>query len=115
MGLLTKSNNKNQACIDACNHCEQSCYECFDLCLLEQDVANRVDCLKALIECAVMCQMSVTLLSLKSQSAMDHCTLCANVCQKCAMECEAFDDLHCKDCVTSAKKCATECNKVESW
>lgn len=115
MGLLSKSNNKNQNCIDACNHCEQACYECFDICLIEQDVANRTNCLKALIECAAMCQMATTLMAMKSQSVMEYCVLCAASCQKCAMECEVFEEQECKDCATSAKKCATECNKVEGW
>ena len=34
MGIVTKSTDKYQACIDACNRCAQACFECFKACLI---------------------------------------------------------------------------------
>ncbi|MBZ4647652.1 MAG: hypothetical protein JG777_3141, partial [Clostridia bacterium] len=28
MGIVTKTTDKYQACIDACNRCAQACFEC---------------------------------------------------------------------------------------
>ena len=55
MGMLASDVQK---CIDACNDCAQSCYECFRDCLNEEDVGSRGNCIALLVECAEMCQMS---------------------------------------------------------
>lgn len=114
MGIATNSTNNNQNCIDACNRCAQACYECFQACLNEPDVQARISCIRTLIECAMMCQMSTTLMSMNAQSHMQHCQLCATICDKCSQECEMFKDQHCQLCAIECKKCATECKNMAS-
>ena len=41
MGVDLDTNDKFQACIDACAKCTQACYECFNACLNEPDLNAR--------------------------------------------------------------------------
>lgn len=112
MGILTNSPIKTQKCIDDCNRCAQACYECFKLCLNEQDIASRKVCISLLIECAQMCQMSATHMAMDGQFAKEHCTMCASVCERCAQECGKFTDPHCSECTEVCTKCAAECKAM---
>jgi hypothetical protein len=108
--MMTKS--KYQTCIDECNKCEQVCYECFRACLNEPDVNARKSCISMLIECVQMCQMSSAMMAMEGQFSKQHCGLCATVCDKCAQECEMFNDDHCKQCAVECRTCADECRKM---
>ena len=85
MGIVT--NNHMQSCIDACNKCAQACLECFNACLNEPDLNARKNCVKMLVECAMMCQMSAATMSMGGSFTTEHCQMCAKVCDKCAEEC----------------------------
>ena len=73
MGIVT--NNHMQSCIDACNKCAQACLECFNACLNEPDLNARKNCVKMLVECAMMCQMSAATMSMASQQNIVRCVL----------------------------------------
>lgn len=103
------NNNKYQACIDACSKCAQACLECFDACLQESDVADRVKHIKMLVECALMCQSSIAMMSMDAQNAKNHCKMCAKMCEKCAKSCSEFDDEHCTECSEVCYDCAEQC------
>lgn len=77
MGIITNATDMYQACIDACAKCTQACYECFSACLNEPDLNVRKNCVSMLVECAMMCQMSVAMMSMGGQFSKDHCGLCA--------------------------------------
>lgn len=114
MGIATNLADKYQACIDKCNSCTQTCYECYKACLNEPDVNARKNCIGMLIECAQMCQMSTSLMSMDGQFIKEHCTLCATICDKCAAECDMFQNDHCTKCATECYACAEECKKMTS-
>ena len=111
MGVLPTS-NVNQKCIDACNLCAQSCYECFKACLNEPDIKERKDCIAILVECALMCQASAAHMAMDGQFAKQHCEVCAAVCQSCAAACSAFVDVHCPACAKICRDCASECETM---
>ncbi|MDD3394439.1 MAG: four-helix bundle copper-binding protein [Anaerotignum sp.] len=98
MGLATKGKNSNQTCIDACNRCAQACNECFEACLNEPDLNARKKCVKMLVACAKMCEMSTGIMSMNGKFAKEHRNMCAKVCDACAQECEMFKDEHCQKC-----------------
>lgn len=112
MGLFTMESTKHQACIDACSKCAQACYECFHACLNEPDLNARKNCVSMLVECAMMCQMSVSMMSMNGQYSMEHCSLCAKICDSCAKECNMFKDQHCQDCAQACRDCADECRRM---
>jgi len=112
MGIVTKTTDMYQACIDAWNRCAQACFECFKMCLNEPDVGARKACISMLIECALICKEASAFMSLDAQYAKDLCKLCATICDKCAQECDMFKDDHCKKCADECRKCADECRKM---
>lgn len=112
MGVVTMSTNKYQKCIDLCTKCAQACFECFKACLNEPDVSARKNCIATLVECALMCQQAATQMSIESQSAVELCLLCANICDRCAQECAMFKDDHCQKCAEVCRACANECRMM---
>jgi hypothetical protein len=112
--MLIMETQKYQACIDACAKCSQACYECLHACINEPDLNTRKNCVSSLIECAMMCQMSVSMMSMDGQYSKEHCSICAKMCDKCAKECDMFKDQHCKDCAQICKNCADECRQMSS-
>lgn len=102
----------NFAFIDACMKCAQACFEFFDACLNEPDVRERKNCIRTLIECALMCQMSVAEMSMSGMFAEQHYKMCAEICEKCAEECGMFKEEHCVKCAEICKECAEECRKM---
>ena len=112
MGIVTNVTNAYQVCIDACGRCTQACNECFEACLNEADVQARTKCIKMLMECARMCEMSVAGMSSNAQFAKQHCGLCATVCDACAQECAMFKDQHCQLCAQECRTCAQECRNM---
>ncbi|MFW5780098.1 MAG: four-helix bundle copper-binding protein [Bacillota bacterium] len=114
MGIINKVVDNMQACIDACNRCAQACYECFEACINEPDLNARRKCIKTLIGCSKMCQMSSCMMAINSQFAKQHCAMCADVCDVCTTECDMFSDEHCKICADICRICADECRKMAS-
>ncbi len=76
--------------------------------MLEQEK----NCIKILVECAQMCEMSSGIMSMNGQFAKEHCQLCATICDKCAQECEMFKDDHCQKCAQECHTCANECRNM---
>lgn len=101
-----------QACIDACAKCSQDCYMCFNACLNEPDLNKRKKCMKMLIECRKICEMSAAMMSVKGRFSQEHCQLCALICDTCAKECGRFKEDHCLQCAASCRKCAYECRHI---
>ena len=112
MGIVTNVSDAYQKCIDACSRCAQACYECFEACLNEADIQARANCIKMLVECARMCEMSVAGMSANAQFSKPHCALCATVCDGCAKECSMFQDAHCQKCAQICTDCANECRNM---
>ncbi|MEQ8156012.1 MAG: four-helix bundle copper-binding protein [Clostridiaceae bacterium] len=112
MGVATMTVNSYQKCIDECNRCAQACYECFEACINEPDLNARRGCIKMLIECAQMCQMSSGFMSMNGKYAKEHCTMCATICDECAKECNMFRDDHCQKCAQECRTCADECRRM---
>lgn len=112
MGVVTPGTKEMQACIDACQKCAQDCYECFQECLNEPDLTGRKNCISMLIECAMMCQMSVATMAMSGKFAKLHCQLCAQLCDQCAQECAIFKDTHCQECAKLCRTCAELCRNM---
>jgi len=112
VAIVTKTMDPYQAGIYACNRCSQACYECLDVCLNEQDINPKKNCMKILIECAKVCEMAVGLMAMNADFAEDYCKICATICDKCAQECKMVQDEHCQKCAQECTTCAEECNKM---
>lgn len=112
MAIVTKTMDPYQAGIYACNRCSQACYECLDVCLNEQYINPKKNCVKILIECAKVCEMAVGLMAMNADFAKDYCKICATICDSCAKECEMVQEEYCQKCAQECTTCAEECNKM---
>ncbi len=110
--MLTGVTQNHQSCIDSCSKCTQACYECCTACLNEPDLNARKNCVSMLVECAMMCQMSVSMMSMNGKFSKEHCSLCAQICDDCAKECGMFKDQHCQECSQICKECSDECRRM---
>lgn len=103
-----------QACIHACNACIVACEDCLTLCLKEPDIQARVMCINLLRDCNDICALASRYMSRGSTYAIQLCSLCATICDACAVECAKFQDAHCQQCAEACRKCADECRKMAS-
>ncbi|WP_069999986.1 four-helix bundle copper-binding protein [Cellulosilyticum sp. I15G10I2] len=112
MDMVMDKTGLLQICIDACSKCAQTCYECFNACLSEPDLNARKDCVSILVECAMVCQMTVSIMSMNGLFSKEQCELCEKICNKCAEECAMFKDEYCKKCADICLTCAQACQNM---
>ncbi|WP_255349952.1 MULTISPECIES: four-helix bundle copper-binding protein [Halolactibacillus] len=53
-------------------------------------------------------------MSRQSKFYKQHCQLCADMCEACAVECEKFKDSHCQECAQICRECAEACKNMAS-
>jgi hypothetical protein len=134
-GIL--QNTKWQSCIDACMKCAEACEFCATRDVKEQsktlvqvaeeaasagaatsaDVIQEIvkmmaSCVQINRECAAVCWTSAALMSMDSLFAKQFCSLCADVCDACAKECERHGLNHSKRCAQVCRICAEECRRT---
>ena len=112
MGVITSDTDTYQMCITQCNRCFQACHECATLCLKEPDVAERLEFISMLMECAGICKEAVCFMVMQAKHTKELCDLCAIICDECSLSCSMFKDEHCIKCAEECKKCANECKSM---
>jgi hypothetical protein len=106
---------KYRVCIDACVYCAAMCRQCADACLEEDDVHALRNCIRLDHECAMVCDMAVSLMELDGKFVEQMCQLCADVCRACEEECgmhAARGMEHCRICAEACRQCAEACSKM---
>ena len=105
---------KYRKCIDACLECVKECKYCIGECLEGLNPDDMAKLMKLETNCAAISLLSIEFMSSDSQFVNPLCTLCAEVCIDCAVECEKYMHLqHCERCAIVCRKCAEEWNKVQ--
>ena len=96
----------------ACNDCAAACLQYATLCLNEDDPKPMVNCILFDMECADMCRH--TALAIARGDAHLHAIslLCAEICEKCAVECGKHEMSHCQHCAETCKRCAVACRSM---
>jgi hypothetical protein len=106
------------ACTEACFACAQACTACADACLSGPAVAELVECVRANLECADMCDSTGRLLSRRTGQ---HTNLlrafldtCAGSCRTAAEECEPHSGSyeHCQRCAEACRACERACEAL---
>ncbi|HEX7208319.1 MAG TPA: four-helix bundle copper-binding protein [Nitrososphaeraceae archaeon] len=109
----TLQNSKYQSCIDVCNTCAEACEYCATCDLREEDVKMMASCVQINRDCANICWTASQFMSRDSKYAIQLCSLCADICDACAIECEKHTTMdHCQRCAQICRKCAEECRKM---
>ena len=107
-------------CIDACFECAQACTACADACLSEREVAELVDCIRADLDCADICEATGRLLSRYSPDgtnlARAFLDTCIAACRACGDECDrhASKHQHCRICADACRRCEQACQDMIS-
>lgn len=100
------------ACIEACVECWAACETCSDACLSEDDIRAMVRCIRFDRECAEICLAAARAMIRGSDQAAAICRVCAEICDRCAAECERHEHYHCRVCAEACRRCAEECRKM---
>jgi hypothetical protein len=114
--------------------CANTCSQCADACLSEQDVTKLAKCIRLDLDCADICLTASRSLSRQTEydanlirplleacaaackscghecmvhsEHMDHCGICAEACQRCAQACQR--------CAQACQRCAQACRQLLS-
>jgi len=114
MARITR-NQDIQNCIEECKNCEQICSESIQYCL--QQGGPHVDQrhMQILLDCVRLCAESASFMMRASPMQSELCTLCADVCDRCAKACEAFpNDQQMKACADFCRRCANTCRDMST-
>ena len=106
------TNQKFNACIEACNACVITCNHCAASCLLEPDVKMMARCIALDIDCAQICALAAAAMARASENSKSICTACADVCEQCGAECAKHQMVHCQECARACMRCAKECRNM---
>jgi hypothetical protein len=102
--------NKNSELISTLAECAAACNHCSTACLEEKDVQKMVQCIRLDMDCAQICEVTAAFIARNSDQAKHLIKECAEICSKCAKECEKHSDMeHCKVCADLCKKCEEMC------
>jgi len=95
--------------------CAQTCYNCADACLAEDNVKDLTRCINLNLDCADVCIATGKVLSRQSQWSQDilHHQLraCLTACELCGEECSRHADRHehCRICADACHSCGEAC------
>ncbi len=105
--------------IDALIECANTCTQCADACLSEQDVQPLTRCIRLNLDCADICSTTGRVLSRQTdydanvtRSLLDACI---QACTSCGDECEghAGHMAHCRICAESCRRCESACRALQ--
>ena len=114
-GLMTQVKQETRECIEGCTECANTCQETLVHCLQKGDRHADAGHCETLIDCAEFCQVTVDFLLRGSEMATNVCGVCADICNRCAQECETFtDDTQMAECAEACRRAADACREVVS-
>ncbi|MBD1425794.1 four-helix bundle copper-binding protein [Sphingobacterium arenae] len=108
---------KFQNCIEACGKCAVACSQCAVACLNEKDLEHLKTCIQLNLECTMICDVAVKVMSIDGQLSEELCEICADICERCAEECEkhaAMGMEHCRECAEACRICTRICREMSA-
>ena len=103
-------NGKKAKLMDAVYKCIGACNNCFESCLMEDDVAELRACIRSDRDCAEICNSVLAYKGREEFLDIDLVRLCENSCNACGKECERHDMEHCQECARACFACAEACS-----
>lgn len=106
--------------IEALVECANTCTQCADACLSEQDVASLVKCIRLNLDCADVCATTSGVVSRQTEYDANltrpQLDACIAACKSCGDECEAHAEqmAHCRVCAESCRRCEQACRELHS-
>lgn len=101
-----------QECIALCAHCHKVCTDTATHCV-EQGGRHAAQAhITPLLDCAQICQTSADFMLRHSPDRKGMCAVCAEICVRCAEDCETFSDKMMQDCAKACRACADSCERM---
>ncbi len=108
-----KMSPEMQQCIDDCLECHSICLMTANHCLEMGGKHAEAGHVRLLLDCAEICQTSANFMLRDSQLHGLTCGTCAEVCLRCAADCERFpDDEQMMACAEVCRRCAASCREM---
>lgn len=109
----TTTSDEMRRCIDECLSCFRTCLETVTHCLEQGGRHAEAAHIRLLLDCADICQTSGAFMLRSSDLHTRTCAVCAEICERCARDCEAFgDDPVMRACAEACRRCAESCRKM---
>jgi hypothetical protein len=100
-------------CIENCSDGHNICVETAAHCLELGGKHAEAPHIRLLLDCAEICMTSANYMLRGSELHARTCAVCAEVCERCAASCDAFeDDPLMKQCAAICRRCAESCRKM---
>lgn len=101
-----------QDCIKACSDCENECVASIQYCLKQGGEHAAPDHIRLLTDCGDICELAAKYMLGKSEFDKKACSLCADLCVRCAESCEKFKgDARMEACAKTCRDCADVCRR----
>ena len=100
-----------EQCIENCTNCHRICLETAARHFREERPPELEESMvRLLLDCAEICRTSATFLMSGSDLHKLTCGVCAQICQRCATDCERVGDMDA--CVEACRRCAESCKSM---
>ena len=100
-------------CIDECVRCNEVCLSTIPYCLEQGGQHAEEPHLVLLQDCATICRTNADFMLRGSELHEQTCAVCAEVCLRCAEECDRIDgDERMAQCAEVCRSCAESCRRT---
>jgi hypothetical protein len=108
---IVRSEQAIKNCLDACRLCHQICFQtAMKYSLNNGEKEFDSEHFIRMMNCAEICQLSVSFQLSNSDFNHRLCELCAEVCEACATNCEKIGGMI--ECVEACRNCASSCKQI---
>ena len=99
-----------ETCAEQCQAAHRACLETMLYCLGRGGAYADADHIRLLADCADICQTAADFMLRESPLHGAVCAACTEVCDQCAVECDAFaDEGRLEACARLCRQCAASC------
>lgn len=104
--------------VEMLEDCANTCSQCADACLSEDDIAPLAKCIRLNLDCADLCTATAAVLSRQTEYDANvtrpALQACIAVCRSCGDECEAHASHmeHCRICAEVCRSCEQSCQEL---
>jgi hypothetical protein len=111
MGMKSKRSAEMEGCLQNCLDCHRTCAQMAMTHCLEMGGEHVApDHFRLMLLCAEICRTSATFLMSGSDLHQLTCGVCAQICERCATDCERLGDMDA--CVEACRRCAESCRSM---
>lgn len=101
-------------CIEICQDSYRTSVETLNYCLEEGGTYADPALIRSLQECSEICRLAIDFLLRDSEFQPQICRDCAEICWRCAQNCEELNDTRLVRCAEISRFCAEACERMAS-